>query len=119
MYLRIASSLVLAAAAISAHAASAFRTGSYSMGDMTLTFAEHGKVELKAKDEVVLNGTWSSDGSKITLTDQSGSYACAAPNATGVYAWKSDGAGITFIKQKDGCDDRAQALDGKTWNRKS
>jgi hypothetical protein len=119
MYLRIASSLIFTAAASFAYGASAFPSGTYTMDDMAMTFADHGKLELKAADKDVLNGTWSADGTKVTLTDLSGSYACKAPNATGVYMWKADAGTITFTKQKDSCDDRAGALDGKTWKRKS
>jgi hypothetical protein len=118
MYLRIASSLVLATAGAIAYAASAFPGGPYTLGDMTLTFADHGKAELKDNTEVVLNATWAADGSKVTLTDLSGSYACKAPNATGVYAWKADAGSITFSKDKDDCSARVEALDGKTWKRK-
>ena len=118
MYARIASLLILAAA-VPAFGATTFPTGTYMQGDHALTFAEHGKLELKAKDEVVLNGTWSADADKVTITDVSGSYACAAPNATGVYSWTASGGGISFKKQKDGCDDRVQSLEGKPWNRKS
>ena len=118
MYTRIASLLILALAAPLAHAAG-FPGGAYTSGDYTLNFADHGKLTLQEKDNVVLNGTWSSDAGKVTFTDVSGSYACAAPNATGVYGWKAASDGVAFTKQKDGCDDRAQALDGKTWKRKS
>ena len=119
MYLRFASSLAIAAVAVCAYGASAFPGGTYTMDDMALTFADHGRLELTANDKNVLKGTWSADGSKVMLTDVSGSYACKAPNATGVYGWKVNGDAITFTKQKDGCDDRAGALDGKTWKRKS
>lgn len=118
MYARIASLLILAFAASAVHAAE-FPAGTYTVGEHALTFAEHGKLQLKAKDEVVLNGTWKANGSTVTITDVSGSYACAAPNATGTYAWKSDGGDITFTKEKDGCNDRVQSLDGKTWKHKA
>jgi hypothetical protein len=111
--------LLFLAATVPAFAATSFPKGTYMSGELALTFADHGKLELKAKDEVVLNGAWSADADKVTITDQSGSYACAAPNATGVYTWKSDGGAITFTKQKDACDDRVQSLDGKSWKRKS
>ncbi len=118
MYSRIASLLILVLAAPFAHAAG-FPTGTYMSGEHALTFADHGRLQLTAKSEVVLNGTWSADGDKVTITDVSGSYACAAPDTTGVYAWKADSGGISFTKEKDGCNDRLQALDGKTWKRKS
>jgi hypothetical protein len=117
MRLSIASLMILAAA--SAFGASGFPSGTYTSGDYSLTFADHGKLELKDKNDVVVNGTWSSDSTKVTVTDESGSYACSTPSATGVYGWKADGDTVTFTKQTDGCDDRAQALDGQKWKRKS
>ena len=65
-----------------------------------------------------MNGTWSSKDATVTITDVSGSYACAEPNQTAVYGWKADGDSVTFTRKKDACDDRAPALDGKTWKRK-
>jgi hypothetical protein len=118
MYTRIASLLVLASAAPFAQAAG-LPSGAYTSHEYTLTFADHGKLTLLEKDKNVLDGTWSSKDGSVTITDVSGSYACAAPNQTGVYAWKSVGDGIAFTKQKDACDDRARALDGETWKRKS
>ena len=118
MYARITSLLILALAAPFAQAAG-FPGGTYTSHDYTLTFADHGKLTLLNNKDDVLDGTWSSHGDSITITDVSGSYACAAPNATGIYGWKATADGIAFTKQKDACDDRAQALDGQTWKRKS
>jgi hypothetical protein len=117
MHTRIAALLLVSAAPFAT--AAGLPQGAYTLGDYTMTLADHGKLTLKEKDNVVLNGTWVSKDAKFTITDVSGSYACAAPNATGVYGWKADGESVTFAKEKDGCDDRAQALDGKTWKRKS
>jgi hypothetical protein len=117
MSLRIAASLLLIVSPLVS--AAGFPAGAYTSGDMTLTFADHGMLQLAAKNEVVMTGTWTADATTLTVTDQSGPYACAAPNAAGVYAWKSDPAGVTFTKRKDGCDDRAQALGGTPWKRKS
>jgi hypothetical protein len=117
MLIRIVSFSLLAFAAPFAHAAGGLPSGTYMAGNLALTFADHGKLELKEKDQVVMDGTWSSDASKVTITDKSGSYACAAPNATGVYGWKMSGDTVTFTKQKDGCDDRASSLDGKSWKK--
>lgn len=118
MYPRIAGLLTLVFIAPLAHAAG-FPSGTYVAGEHALTFADHGRLQLKAKDEVVLNGTWSADGSKVTLTDIDGSYACEKANATGIYAWKADAGTITFTKDKDSCSDRVESLDGKTWKRKT
>jgi hypothetical protein len=118
MTLRIATLLTLALAAPFAQAAG-FPNGTYTSSEYSLTFADHGKVQLKKADEVVLNGTWTSAGDKITLTDVDGSYACAAPHATGTYGWKAEGGGVKFTKQNDQCNERAQALDGQTWKRKT
>ena len=118
MYTRLSALLTLALAAPFAHAAG-LPEGAYTLGDYTMTLADHGKLTLKEKEEVVLNGTWSSKDATVTITDVSGSYACPKPNQTAVYGWKADGNAVPFTKQKEGCDDRAQALDGKTWKRKS
>lgn len=118
MYLRIASLLTLALAAPFAHAAG-FPSGTYTSSEYSLTFADHGKLQLKKVDEVVLNGTWTSTGDKITVTDVDGSYACDAQHATGTYGWTSEGKDVKFTKQSDKCDERAQALDGQTWKRKT
>ena len=118
MRIRIAVLLMLASAAPFANAAG-LAEGSYMMGDYTMTFADHGRLTLKEKEDVVMNGTWSSKDATVTITDVSGSYACAAPNATGVYGWKADGGAVTFTRKKDACDDRAQALDGKTWKHRT
>ncbi len=119
MSARIVGSLFLIAMGSVAIAATTFQAGTYTLGNMALIFAEHGKLELRVKDEVVMNGTWKSDGTHLTVTDQSGSYACAAPVATGVYRWQASGDTLTMIKEKDACDDRSQALDGKSWKHKS
>lgn len=118
MYLRIATLLTLVFAAPFAHAAG-FPSATYTLGDYALTFADHGKLELKSKGEVVMDGTWSSAGAALTVTDQSGSYSCEKAHATGVYGWKAEGGSVKFTKQKDDCDERIEALDGKTWQRKS
>jgi hypothetical protein len=117
MHARI-SGLLLFAFAASAFAASASPGGTYTFAEYTMTLAPHGRLEVQANGEVVLNGTWSADASTLTLTDKSGPYACAAPNATGVYRWKSEGDKMTLSKQKDECDDRVQALDGREWTKK-
>ena len=118
MYARIASLLILASAAPFAHAAG-FPGGAYTSHGYTLTFGEHGKLTLMNEKDDVLNGTWSATNNTITITDVSGSYACAAPNQTAVYGWKASGDSVTFTKQKEGCNERAQALDGETWKRKA
>jgi hypothetical protein len=118
MNAHIASFLILALVAPFAQAAD-FPSGAYTSHDYTLTFADHGKLTLMNNKDDVLHGTWSSNGDSITLTDVSGSYACASPNATGVYGWKASGDSVAFTKRKDACDDRSQALDGQTWKRKS
>lgn len=119
MFKRIVSFSLLAFAAPFVHAAAGFPVGTYTSGDYAVRFADHGKLELTAKGKVVMDGIWSSDATNLKLTDQTGSYACAAPNDTGTYSWKMSGDTVTFTKKKDDCNDRVGALDGQSWKRKS
>ncbi|HEY0434290.1 MAG TPA: hypothetical protein VGC95_10485 [Chitinophagaceae bacterium] len=81
-------------------------TLTWHMGtDSSFVTNSHGDVMVKSKITVT--------GDKITITDYDGQYACT--EATGSYTFTVTGNSMSLKKIEDGCEGRAQAIDGLQW----
>ncbi|HVT33104.1 MAG TPA: hypothetical protein VHE32_10675 [Rhodanobacteraceae bacterium] len=100
-------SLGTAAAAASG---AAFPAGKYHSGNMVIDFGADGRFHVVESGKAIVDGTYQTDGGKVTLTDVSGPEACTGDEASGTYGWRVDGTALTLTKANDPCDVRASDL---------
>lgn len=107
----------LAAAGV-VFAAASFPAGDYDAGAVTLSLGSGGKYRVLQGAGAMIEGTYTTEGDKLVLTDVSGPYACPADKKTGTYAWHVEGNALTLTKVDDACDDRSADLTGHPWQKK-
>lgn len=109
---------VLAALALPSLAfAGATLTGKYTTriaapaefkGSWSLTFAKGGSYTVANAGHIVIRGKYSTSGSKITFSHETGPLACAK---TGTYTWRRSGTTLRFARRNDAaCTGRAGVL---------
>jgi META domain len=96
----------------------AFPTGTFVIagGQATVRFGADGRFHVAAGSDSV-DGTYSATGDQITLTDVSGTMACADTMKVGQYKWSYADNAITFTKVKDVCDERSGDLTAQPWKK--
>ena len=98
-------------------AASSFPVGDYSAGQIRLRFDASGHVRVTQGEQVLVDGAFTAQADRITLTDKSGPMACEKGQETGVYRWKLEQDVMSFIKVDDRCDGRSGDLVAQAWKR--
>ncbi len=92
--------------------------GAYSLTQdgmkVTLTFDGDGAFTVKAKDELVVKGTYKLDKDQIEFTDKDGP-AAITDKGSGKYKWALKDKKLTFTKVEDKADGRAEALTSGPW----
>ena len=86
-----------------------FPVGIYASGDFTVAFSSDGTFRVREKRDVVVEGSYTVEASRITLTDKQGRYACVA-EGSGKYTWKQEGQTLAFTKVDDSCSGRERIL---------
>ena len=94
-----------------------FPTGQFIVGPFTVSFESDGKMSVSREGEIVVEGLYTVEKDRITLTDKRGPMACidAGP---GKFQWKFDGKALTFKLIEDTCEGRAGALTSRPLTRK-
>ena len=116
---RIATLALLSLTAVGAClAAAAFPVGDFETGSVTLSFGSDGAYRVLQGGHAMVEGTYRSDGDKLTLTDVSGQFACPAEKAKGTYTWRLEGKALTLTTVDDACEDRSSDLTGHPWAKK-
>jgi len=90
-------------------AKSTFPAGTYASGDFTVTFRGDGTFRVSEKGAPVVDGSYTVEADRITLTDKQGRYACVA-EGPGKYTWKQNGQTLVFTKVDDNCPGRERTL---------
>jgi len=101
--------LVIALLAGTLLAKGAFPAGTYAAGDFTVTFRSDGTFRVSLKGDPAVDGSYTVEADRITLTDKQGPYACL-DEGPGKYTWKQDGQTLVFTKVDDNCPGRERGL---------
>ena len=72
-----------------------FPVGTYAAGDFTVTFRSDGTFRVSEKGDPVVDGSYTVEADRITLTDKQGRYACVT-EGPGKYTWKQNGQTLVF-----------------------
>ena len=90
------------------------------IGRWRVEFAPDGAYFAERQDVgIVITGTYTVDGNRLDITDESGLLSCSNASAgtiktgsvaTGSYEWASEGTSISFVEVEDGCQGRALLL---------
>ena len=86
-----------------------FPAGAYVSGDFTVAFSSDGTFRVSEKGDAVVEGKYTVEADRITLTDKQGRYACVA-EGPGKYSWKQNGQTLAFTKVDDRCPGRERIL---------
>ena len=73
----------------------AFPVGTYASDDFTIAFRGDGTFRVSEKGDAVVEGSYTVEADRITLTDKQGRYACPA-DVDGKYTWKQNGQTLAF-----------------------
>ena len=77
-------------------------------GSWSLTFAKGGGYTVARAGQIVIRGKYSTSGSKITFSHETGPLACPK---TGTYTWRRSGNTLGFARRSDAaCTGRAGVL---------
>jgi len=113
--------LCIALVAATTPRAQQFNKGTYagkmpdpSASAITLTFADDGKMTVRAQNQTMVEGKYVVKDDRIEFNDQSGPIACA-PDQTGAYVWKLEAKKLTLTAVKDPCSQRMTALTSQPW----
>ena len=87
----------------------AFPVGIYASDDFTIAFRSDGTFRVSEKGDAVVEGTYTVEADRITLTDKQGRYACVT-EGPGKYTWKQNGQTLAFTKVDDSCTGRERVL---------
>ncbi|HLX21236.1 MAG TPA: hypothetical protein VKR23_13890 [Gaiellaceae bacterium] len=105
----IAAALVLASAALAAGTlAGKYTTRIASTGTWVLNFATGGTYTVSDNGRIVVRGKYSTTGSKVTLSHETGPAACST---SGKYSWTRTGKTLRFVRISDSkCAGRSGVL---------
>jgi hypothetical protein len=95
-----------------------FPRGTYTAGEFTIFFGDKGKFRVSLGGEVQVEGEYTIEKDRLTLTDKSGPLACGDGTEKGTYRWKPEAEMLTLIKVDDQCPGRSAALPAQPWKRK-
>lgn len=95
-----------------------FPAGTYGSGDFTVAFGSDGTFRVSEKSDAVVEGSYTVEADRITLTDKQGRYACVA-EGPGKYSWKQNGQTLAFTKVDDSCPGRERILTTQPWTKRS
>jgi uncharacterized lipoprotein YajG len=87
-----------------------FPTGTYKSGadkTVTIAFKEDGSLVVAASGSPMANGTFTSSGNKVVVTD---GYCILEGHDTATYTWVKHGSLLTLTTTKDGCAPRKATL---------
>ena len=108
--LRVVQTLLVIAMLVGAVLAKgSFPAGTYASGDFTVAFRSDGTFRVSEKGDAVVEGSYTVQADRITLTDKQGRYACVA-EGPGKYTWKQNGQTLAFTKVDDSCPGRERIL---------
>jgi hypothetical protein len=82
--------LIIAVLAGTLLAKGTFPAGTYASGDFTVTFRSDGTFRVSERGDAVVDGSYTVEANRITLTDKGGRYACVA-EGPGKYTWRQNG----------------------------
>jgi hypothetical protein len=66
---------------------------------------------------LLIGGTSTVSGNKLTLADKAGPLRCTGSSATGTYSWKRNGKTLRFTKVKDTCAGRPLVFASSPWTK--
>jgi hypothetical protein len=66
---------------------------------------------------VLISGSSTVSGNRVTLVDKAGPLRCTGSSATGTYSWKLTGKKLKFTKVKDTCGGRPLVFASSTWTK--
>lgn len=95
-----------------------FPAGTYASGDFTVAFRSDGTFRVSEKGDAVVEGSYTVEQDRITLTDKQGRYACVA-EGPGKYTWQQNGQTLAFTKVDDSCPGREKILTTKPLTKRS
>jgi hypothetical protein len=72
--------------------------------------------EPKAK-VLLIGGSSTVSGHRVTLVDKVGPLRCTGKSATGTYSWTITGKSLKFTRVKDTCDGRPLVFASSTWTK--
>lgn len=101
--------LVIAMPVGALRAKATFPAGTYASGDFTVVFSSDGTFRVSEKGDAVVEGSYTVEADRITLTDKQGHYSCVA-EGPGKYTWKQSGQTLAFTKVDDSCTGRERIL---------
>jgi len=99
-----------------------FPSGTFAVkqAPYTLTFDGKGQFRVYEDKTLQVSGSYSVKAGEVLLSDKTGPWACTKPGEeTGTYAWKYEGAVLTFNKIADKCEDRVKSLINIAWKAQS
>ncbi|HJQ69823.1 MAG TPA: hypothetical protein VKA70_12660 [Blastocatellia bacterium] len=94
-----------------------FPTGKFIVGPFTVSFESDGKMNVSREGEIVVEGVYTVENDRVTITDKRGPMACL-DQGPGKFQWKFDGKALTFKLIEDVCEGRAGALTSQPLNKK-
>lgn len=94
--------------------------GTWKTGTLTIVFNSNGSfTSVDNVNGINVVGTYSTNGSQLTITDTGGTSSCTAGQTTGTYTYALSGGGnnLTLTKTSDSCTGRTTAVNGKNFTR--
>ncbi len=82
-------------------------------GTWLVSFAPNGAytiVKEPSTKTLLIGGSSTASGGKVTFVDKQGPLACTGKTATGMYSWKLSGKRLKLTKVADACSGRALVL---------
>jgi hypothetical protein len=83
---------------------------------LAVTYGDDGKLSAKFNDDLIIEGKYTTKGTRIDFLAQTGLMACPTEQ-NGAYNWKLDGKRLTFTVIEDKCEPRLQSLTTNEWIR--
>jgi hypothetical protein len=82
------------------------------VGTWTTTWDPEGGLLVTFEGSAFVEGSFTVDGDRVTITDTAGPGACPGP---GVYSWSFDDPELTLTEVSDDCEGRPSVLTTKPW----
>jgi len=100
----------------SATSAATFTAGTYSNGEYSMRFDADGHFHVTAGKDKSVDGTYTTQGDEIKLTDVSGNIACEK-DIVGKFKWTYTDTSLKFEMIDDKCSERADDLTAQPWKK--